>query len=385
MPDRAAVAGSLLGQWIEDINGGKIGQGAVVASGDRINVGELVLDGLVGGPTVGGDQVSLVLPEGGRGGEFGKVIWNVGRAAMVLVSGEAVGGESVEIAEAEEGGHRCYVTDASEFFPVGTEGVFKFYTPDAAEWLYPESLTSDKTFDKTNDKGIEILDKSVVLFTGGRSPGEILDDDVDAAAMSPVDPGQVVETASTVFAAPAGLFDRRGEKDIPLSRVYDVGHPAPLMGVTFGMGVFATPDEEVAGQSISPLSGTDSLELIQRDEAKTLLERAGVTDADEVKWLEGPEPVEVETDPGVTMFGEDPDPPGLESFIGLVNGDAGPWRVGVHLVRSTVDDHVIVAGAHRWPAGSTVGWSTSFEDFPILSMARARSLLAEAVGRLETR
>jgi hypothetical protein len=388
MPDKSAIGSTLVGSLIERVNGGQLSNGAVLAPGGSIGLEDLALDQLAEQPTVRGDDLTVVAPAGLRTG-FGKAMDKVGKAALIVGPGGSTDEDAVEVAASrDDGGGGVFVTEAKRFFPAGAAGTASdktanfdktaSFTPGLGEWLDPGA-----TAIKLEDPGLP-EDSDVLLFTGEYTPEEIFGTPAEESPLTPVDAGATFETANTVFAAPAGVAFDGGDATTPVRAVFDAGSPAPLYGVTFGMGVLSTPDEQVAGESVSPLSGTDTLELLQREEAQTLLERAGVTDAEDVQWLAGPERVAIEDDLEVAVFGESPDDPGLESFAGVVSGDEGPWRVGVHVVRATPDDHLVVAGTHRWPTLSAEDAGTVVEEPPV-SMARARELLAEAAGRLESR
>jgi hypothetical protein len=387
MPDKSAIGSTLVGSLIERVNGGQLSRGAVLAPGGSIGLEDLALDQLAEQPTVGGDDLTVVAPAGLRSG-FGKAMDKVGKAALIVGPGGSTDEDTVEVAASREDGGGVYVTEAKRFFPAGAAGTASdktanfdktaSFTPRLGEWLDPGA-----TAIKLEDPGLP-EDGDVLLFTGEYTSEEIFGTPVAESPLTPVDAGATFETANTVFAAPAGVVFDGADATTPVRAVFDAGSPAPLYGVTFGMGVLATPDEQVAGESVSPLSGTDTQELLQREEARTLLQRAGVTDAEDVQWLAGPERVAIEDDLEVTVFGESPDDRGLESFAGTVSGEEGPWRVGVHVVRTTPDDHLVVAGTHRWPAMSADDVGTALDNPPV-SMARARELLAEAAGRLESR
>ena len=130
-----------------------------------------------------------------------------------------------------------------------------------------------------------------------------------------------------------------------VSDVFDVGGPAPLAGATLGLAFFSTPDASIAGQSANPLVGAETTALPERDVTRRVLARAGVSDAETIEWLDGPRPIDPDA-PALSMelLGTRT---GMESFQGVVSGEDGPWRVGIHAGRITDDSHVIAAGVHR--------------------------------------
>jgi hypothetical protein len=196
----------------------------------------------------------------------------------------------------------------------------------------------------------------------------------------PVAPGATVRAANTAVATP--LSERDADVQVPRS-VFDTGAAAPLAGATFGLGVLSTPDASIAGQSANPLVGIDTPSLLQRDEARRMLRQAGVTDAASVEWLAGPQAVSADgdgEDGGASMLGTTTE---IEQFVGVVNGETGPWGVRVHVARITEGDHVIAAGVDRRPLAST---ESGFMDADHgTRLQRARELMVETVGRLQSR
>jgi hypothetical protein len=193
----------------------------------------------------------------------------------------------------------------------------------------------------------------------------------------PVEPGATVRAANTAVATP--LSGREADVSVP-RRVFDAGVAAPLAGATFGLGVLSTPDADAAGQSANPLVGIETASLLERDAARRMLRRAGVTDADEVEWLAGPQAASGgESGEGTSMLGTTTD---IEQFLGVVVGDTGPWGVGVHVARVTDDDHVIAAGVDRRPLASADGFLDADHG---TRLGRARELMVETVGRLQAR
>ncbi|MFC7133195.1 MULTISPECIES: hypothetical protein [Salinibaculum] len=99
-----------------------------------------------------------------------------------------------------------------------------------------------------------------------------------------------------------------------------------------------------------------------------------MTDADDVEWLSGPTPASdnpdgtqfIEDSPdGTTILDEETD---LRSFLGVVNDDAGPWGVAVHIARvehahDGGTDVAVAAGVHSWPVVSTDGFEAGGKQF----------------------
>jgi len=163
-----------------------------------------------------------------------------------------------------------------------------------------------------------------------------------------------IDTANTVFAAPGDVVsagDKGGDKFDPKS-VFDQGVMLPLAGQPYGLGALATPDASVAGQSANPLVGMDTAKLLQHDAAKRVLAETGLTDADTVEWLAGPEAADAQVpdrERPYSILGTETDP---EHFVGVVSGEDGPWLAVLIVSRITDDDHVIAVGGTTRPVGS---------------------------------
>ncbi len=97
-----------------------------------------------------------------------------------------------------------------------------------------------------------------------------------------------------------------------------------------------------------------------------MLAQAGLTDADTVEWRAGPTPVaEVVGNSGylselpevtTSLVGTDT---GVESFVGVVSGEDGPWGVFPSVARVTGDDHVVAVSGITRPVGTVEGGTTA--------------------------
>jgi hypothetical protein len=126
--------------------------------------------------------------------------------------------------------------------------------------------------------------------------------------------------------------------------------PAPLSGATFQMGVLSTPAAKVAGTSVNPLAGMDFSDILTSDRLREFGKEA-VGGVGEGGWLSGPSPVsDVPAGTDFSILGQDAE---FESFTGVVDGEHGPWVVGVHMARVEHDGEITIAVAtHRWPVAS---------------------------------
>jgi hypothetical protein len=149
----------------------------------------------------------------------------------------------------------------------------------------------------------------------------------------------------------------------------------------------------------------DSQTLLENETIRNLLGNLGISGADAVQWVSGPDKLSVadylqlddelaanlpdglDTSPPTLLGNEAP----IESFAGVVSGQSGPWAVGIHLCRATQEDHIIVAGIQRTPL-STVATRAGSTDkaspdlFPIITWRNwyrdARALMRVTVDQL---
>ena len=354
-----------VGWFTERVNGGVISDGAVVAYGEDLGLGEVELSFLDGFGPVSGDQVSVLAPAGIRGDD------EVDPGDMlVLVRG--LGSESAEIS----------VTEGSFY-----EGPVSSFLPQRT-WLRDDAPfePSERWWPKRDDS-VPGAGANVLLALGDHEPAEVFD--ASDTGNNPFDTGNnpfdtgnnPFDTGNNPFLiAVAGetlVANTLGQSYTP-DELFDAGRPAPLGGATFGMSVLSTPDASVAGQSVNPLVGVETEALLQREEARRMLKQAGVTDADEVAWLSGPKVAYRE--------GNDPDyvtellgtETAIESFTGVVTGSEGPWWVGVHVARATPDDHVLTAGVQRTPLGTAKAAAKEGDT----TLFAAREYMASVVERL---
>jgi len=195
-----------------------------------------------------------------------------------------------------------------------------------------------------------------------------------------------IDTANTVFAAPGDVVsagDKGGDKFDPKS-VFDQGVMLPLAGQPYGLGALATPDASVAGQSANPLVGMDTAELLQHDAAKRVLAETGLTDAETVEWLAGPEAADTQSIGGRSPFVDTETE--LESFVGVVSGEDGPWGVFLTVARVTDDDHVVAVSATTRPVGTVDGGMERMAAGQFMHgklMDRLGEFSVEAIDRLE--
>lgn len=314
---------------------------------------------VAGDTRVGGDRVTLVVPERAR--QDGEV----GLADLMAVHHAAALG----VDELTSRGGNNYLMDLERVLP---DGRFlpgpSGYEPDErwvagheGHWL-PDDTSSLRCLVCLGERSPESL------FGVEEMPGGRLED------------GETVDTEDTLLFVPAPKESPAPDPGVmEPAEVFDAGYPTPVGGQSYGLAVIATPNAEIAGESVNPLAHLGLGELLTSGRARDVLVDAGLTDADEVEWLRGPERFASDAGGGdlrsaglcpgsacarppsqvtwlssedVTVLGEEV---GVEVYGGVVSGVEGPWAVAVHAAKAAVDDVVIVAAVHRRPAGTPDG------------------------------
>jgi hypothetical protein len=149
----------------------------------------------------------------------------------------------------------------------------------------------------------------------------------------------------------------------------------------------------------------DTKELLTDDTIGTLLRDVGISDADDVRWLEGPKRLSQDgylalddeiaanapesfTPSEPTIFDEKTT---IETYAGVISGQEGSWAVGVHVARATPDDHILAIGMQRAPLESAGGITDEGGEgpsrpFPIISWKNwyldARAMMEVVLPRL---
>lgn len=376
---------SLLGRFVERANGGRLSDGAVVLPAADLGFDPVPIGVVEGAPSVPGDLVSLLVP-GGTSDE--KVEREGVKGSMALVPGEAFGDAAIAPARRGGGdGEPAFdrVVDLTALLPEGS------WTPGRSEdasgpgegWLTPSAAAAgiEISVEKVERAGLA----PVATGSGG---WEGAFGSARAGASPPGRPvrgDETFEPGRTLLAVTGDALLETWPDDVPMPPATDrlelgdaVPVPAPLGGVTFGVAVLSTPSVSVAGRSANPLVEVGTSELLRSEAARDLLVRAGITDAETISWRDGPERVDLDDPSTATVLGTEAP---FESFVGVVDGEAGPWGVGVHVVRADADDHVIVAGVHRRAVGSGGAIMAALREGR--DLREARRLLAETAARLQ--
>jgi hypothetical protein len=372
MPDRQGPQYA----FVSAVNGVP-GSGAAVTIPSISDLGpdQMSLPFLEGQPTVSGDDASVLIPEGARGG--GGV---APEQMMAFVPGWQTDADRTY--EGEEAG--AFVP-GDEWVPNFTYSPGEAYFPGlsaVAGWKSDESGRDDLG---TDDHPVQTVVTPNIEQFMDRVGMESLPEGAER-----VESGTSIDTqGGTVFAGPSDLLfpeDAFDERQFP-DDVFDQGVALPLNGEPFGLGVLATPTASVGGEQANPLVDAETGELLQRDATNRLLADTGITDADDAEWLAAPERMDVEAAPtATTLLGTETD---LETFGGVLSGEDGPWAAVLFVGRVTDEDHVVaVAGVTR-PAGTVEGGRTLVDgsgwgmDRGLELLPRAAEFAAETMGQLE--
>ncbi|WP_276257961.1 DUF6517 family protein [Haloglomus litoreum] len=381
MADRHGPLRTPMGRFVEQANDGFISRGAVVAPASGAGLETVPLGMFEGSPGADGGLVSLAVPGGAADGKVEIKIAAAMRSdpdgTMVLVPGEAI--DADELVPARDG-------------PVGVDRVVPVaeFLPDESwvptdegggpgqRWLAPGKSLAKVEIKIAFTGGEE--PRKALVSTGQRTWAEVFGDDDPPGR--PLEDGETFDPSSVLVAAPGdALVGAWPEGDSPPERFEfrdTVPQPAPMGGVSFGVAVLSTPTAEVAGQSANPLADIEAETLLQREETQRLLQEAGFGEGTELELVEGPERVRPDEGPQTaTLLDTETE---IESFVGVLGGDAEGWGVGLHLVRADADDTVVVVGLHRHPIGPVEGALEVLTESGTL--VEARRLLAETAAQL---
>ncbi len=370
---RAVPLDSTVLRYVEAANGGRVDDGAMVVLPVDVGVSRLRLPWLDPTPTVDGSDASILVPAGVRDpGTTGPgVLW-------LLSAGNA-----------DLDGATGLPEPADDLYRVPAEAFFHH-----PRWQRGGSPGGGPSSDEGSIPGWQTPpdpDRRVLLHTAGHPLDDVFGspdgDSGTPSSVEPVEPGETFDPTATHLAVVGGAgppftgsaVSTAGGGPGSVEALLDAGRPAPLAGATFGLATLSTPDASIGFRSVNPLVGMDTGELLQHEAAREGLRRAGISDADTVRWRVGPRPVEAATEDRTTnLLGT---ATAVESFEGVVSGDAGPWLVGVHVARVTDDDHVVAAGVHRHPLGTTGGMPDGAGWRQVL--ARSRPFTVTVGNRLE--
>lgn len=350
------------------------------------------------------ESVMILGPEGLRRGAAGEPI-------SVFNAG-AIGPESLTLANREGvtafemPGKRLFPgsmwTPSDRFFPGSMWWPGSMWIADTGwhpgkTWIppNPDYGTDAKPAESESDTRCLVFVPAERSFEGvfGVGPGAVEARQLEA--------GATVDASNQIVASLGGaLFDWPFAEGFP--SLFTSGRPAALGGAVFDFGVLSTPNPSVASFDANPLVGMESKALLESDRARTLLRNAGVSDAEDVQWLDGPDRLSATSlalgeklQQNVPKGMADLQPTILdsateiESFAGVLSGRHGPWAVGVHLARATPDDHVVAIGVQRTPlesVGSIEGDARAPTPFPIISWVNwyrdARAMMRVTVSQL---
>jgi hypothetical protein len=354
------------------------GVAVTIPSFSDLGPDQMSLPFLEGQPTVSGDDASVLIPEGARGGE------GVGSEQMMaFVAGQPT--YQTDADRAYEGEGPGAFVPGSDWVPNYTYSPGEAYFPGlsaVAGWKSDESERDDPG---TDDHPVQTVVTPNIEQFMDRVGMESLPEGAER-----VESGTSIDTqGGTVFAGPSDLLfpeDAFDERQFP-DDVFDQGVALPLNGEPFGLGALATPTASVGGEQANPLVDAETGELLQRDATNRLLADTGITDADDAEWLAAPQRMDVEAAPtATTLLGTETD---LETFGGVLSGEDGPWAAVLFVARVTDGDHVVaVAGVTR-PVSTADGGMALVEgsgwgmDRGLELLPRAAEFAAETIGQLE--
>lgn len=345
------------------------GSGAAInAVATELELGQSNPSYVEGDTPVPGDRITVVIPERARhDGELhhGKL--------MALHHAEALG-----VDELTSRGENNYLVEGRQILPDR-----EMAPSDKPDWRPDERWIPGQEPLWLPD---DLSSLRCIVCLGERSPDSLFG--IDEMPGRRLDDGETIATENTLVFVPApkeypGLDDWSGTPE----DVFDAGYPTPMGGPTYALGVIATPNAEVGGESINPVARMGMEELLVSDLAYEVLPQAGLTDAEEVEWIRGPEEAQdiVNWLPFDTVSVLESDVP-LECYTGVVSGIHGPWAVAIHMGKVTDEDVVIPAAIHRRPVGTPdnrelIGGGSGFIDRQWTT--RALELTAEAFPSLE--
>lgn len=359
---------TLMEQYLCTANGMNGPGAAVIAVASELGVDEASPVFLEGDARVSGDRITLVIPEAAR--SDGDVRLD---ELMALHHANALPAD-----ELTSSGGNNYLLDARQVIPKA------LFRTGGADW---SRSSVDERWTPSFGGGHWIPENSTgvscLVCLGERSPESVFG--VEEISGRPLDPGETVSTENTLLflPAPKEMPSRNGSRleSTDPAKVFDQGVAAPTGGATFGLAALATPDASVLGQSANPIVHMGTEELLQQEVTRRMLARTGVTDAEQVRWLAGPEEVAIGGRTPFTLLGEETE---LQGFAGVVSGNDGPWAVLLQVARVTPDDHVITASVIRRPVGSAATPpSLDANTWPKDYLPKYTEFTHETMGRLK--
>lgn len=309
---------------------------AINAVASDLDIGQSNPSYVEGDTPVSGDRITLVIPERAR--HDGEVRLE---EMMALHHGDALPVDEV----IPPRGTNNYLVDLPQVLPdrkfspksSGYEPDDRWVAGHEGHWM-PDDASSLRC----------------LVCLGEQSPESVFGIDVVCPECR-IEDGETVSTEETIFFVPAPKENPEPDPGVmDAVEVFDAGYPTPIGGPTYGLGVIATPNAEIADESVNPLARMNSRDLLTSDRTEGVLADAGLTDADEVEWLRGPRQIPGQEwgDVAATVLGEEV---GLELFGGVVSGKEGPWAAAVHVAKATDDDVVVPGAVHRRPVGTVDG------------------------------
>jgi hypothetical protein len=381
MADRHGPLRTAMGRFVERGNDGLVSHSAVVFDAADVGLSDVPLGMLDGEPTVDGENVSLVAAACCAKVEIKLAARHGFDESMLLVPGEALGVETIVPLDEAFVLSLADCLPAQNWVPV-TDGDGPITA--GGDWLARGSAI------EKIELSVEKVERArrVIVPTGPRPFEEIFGADPSEVSARPVEDSERFDPEDVLMVMPGDNVSSNWPEDAgtPPAEL-DVREarprPAPMGGVSFGVAVLSTPTAEVLGNAVNPLAAASTEALLEHDAVGRLLEQAGFGEGTAIEVVVGPERVTPqEGPPTATLLGTDTD---IESFVGMLGGDAEGWGVGVHVVSGDGDgdDHLIVVGLHRHPLGPVDDGIDILRESD--AIVEARKLVAETAAELSVR
>lgn len=351
---------TLLEAYVDNATDRGAGGAVVVPASELGLAADELTGGLWDGWGVPIERIGLLVPEGARADdrvELGET--------MVVADGGAASQAEVEVSTNALTG---LLMPPPEFLPRAFYVPGEFYVPGS--FYVPDDFTSPGGFASGGILYVDIEQRVSRLFDRVELPGESVT-------------GDTVDVTNVMLAAPGdAVFEHPGGFDP--EAVFDLGEPAPLAGREFGVTGLSTPKATVDGQSVTPLLEMPMTEFLAHDHPRRLLRAAGVTEADDVEWLRGPNSIVPEwyTPPSSTLAGTSVD---VTAYGGVVTGVNGPQAVVMFAAEVMDSDRVLGGGIAARPVGSPDGRSELVGETGFISrerFTRAAGMAATALSEI---
>lgn len=397
-----------VGQYTKDLNGGQLKDGATLTSGSELTSESQTVSAFEMEAEVDPAAITLLAPAGLRTGADGSPISTFNGAALerdTVTLGEMEGVTAFEVPGRNFWPGSMWET-GEELWP-GSMWVAETGWHPGRTWIPRSQIGDSGSSTEEEQNTASTFDQTtplLVFVEDDQSFAEVFGVDLAAVGGRPVEPGETLD-AKQMTVASVGSSLIRWEFSDGYGALFENGRPAALGGAVFDLAVLSTPSASAAGVEANPIVSMDTETLLANDTTRKLLREAGISDADDVRWVEGPKRLSQD---GYLALDEDiadnvpesltlseasiiDETTTIETYAGVVSGRSGSWAVGIHIARATPDDHVMAIGMQRSPleaAGGVIddGKSEPPIPFPIISWKNwyldARAMMGVVVPQL---